>query len=112
MKTEHRTATLIVRLTPKEKKKLYSVAQQKQVSISEYVRTNIALPPSVTKKEYDNLKLDLIYEIRKIGVNINQIAKKYNEYRLTEASEELIDRMDRVQELVKRVVSSIMEKER
>lgn len=112
MKTEHRTATLIVRLTPKEKEKLYSVARKEQVSISEYVRTKIALPPPVTRKEYDNLKLELIYQIRKIGVNINQIAKKYNEYRLTEASEELIDRMDMVQELVKEVVSSILEKER
>lgn len=112
MKTEHRTSTLIVRLTPKEKERLCDAAWQKQVSVSEYVRTNIAFPPPVTKKEYDNLKLNLIYEIRKIGVNINQIAKKYNEYRLTEASEELTDRMDKVQELVKQVVSSILEKEK
>lgn len=112
MKTEHRTATLIVRLTPREKENLCQVARQEQVSISEYVRRNIALPPSVTRKEYDNLKLNLIYEIRKIGVNINQIAKKYNEYRLTEASEELMDRMDMIQKLVKKAVNSIMEKER
>lgn len=112
MKSEHRTATLIVRLTPKEKENLILAARQEQKTFSEYVRMNIAIPPPVTRKEYDNLKLDLIYEIRKIGVNINQIAKKYNEYRLTEASEELMDRMDRVQELVKRVVDSILEKER
>lgn len=111
MKTEHRSASLIVRLTPTEKENLCQAARQRQETVSEYVRRNTALPPPVTRKEYNRLKLELIYEIRKIGVNINQIAKKYNEYRLTGESEELMDRMDQIQRLVERVVNDILKKE-
>ena len=34
------------------------------------------------------------YEIRKLGVNINQIAKKYNEYAYVEPSLDLLDKMN------------------
>ena len=38
----------------------------------------------------------MIYEINKIGVNINQIAKKYNEHQYVESSADLLDKLDEV----------------
>jgi alkyl hydroperoxide reductase subunit AhpC len=43
-----------------------------------YLR-KMAIDGYVIKKDYTELK-DIIYEINKIGVNINQIAKKVNEH--------------------------------
>jgi hypothetical protein len=41
-------------------------------------------------------KARMIYEINKIGVNINQIAKKYNEHQYVESSADLLDKLDEV----------------
>lgn len=110
MKAEKRNIPLVVRLTKSERASLKKQSQKEMLNMSEYVRRNIARPPEVTRKEYDDLKFNLLYEIRKIGVNINQIAKKYNEYRLAEPSQDLMDRMDELKILTSQVVSVLREK--
>lgn len=75
--------------------------------MSGYVRRILAEPPDITKEQYEHLKTDFIYEIRKIGVNINQIAKKYNEYAYTEPSKDLMDKMERISDLARTVTKSI-----
>lgn len=49
-------------------------------------------------------KARMIYEINKIGVNINQIAKKYNEHNYVEPSEELLCKLDEVYGMMKHTI--------
>lgn len=104
MRTEKRTEILLVRLTKKEKESLNQLAKENGQNVSSYVRTILARPPDVTRKEFEEINLRLVYEINKIGVNINQIAKKYNEYRLTKASRDVTDRMKEIRELLNEVI--------
>ena len=49
-------------------------------------------------------KARMIYEINKIGVNINQIAKKYNEHQYVEPSADLLDKLDEVYAMMKSTI--------
>lgn len=110
MKAKTKTEIVKVRLTKREKENLRRAAARERLTVSEYVRRNIAAPPEVTRAELNQLQQEYIYQIRKIGVNVNQIAKKYNEHRFTEPKKELIDRMDRIEKLSETVVSMLREK--
>lgn len=94
-KDEHRDFFLRIRLSNEERKRLWKTAQDKGFStVSTYVRNIILdrekeLSPIPNNGERLNL-IDRnavnasVREIRKIGVNVNQIAKKANS--LPEAS--------------------------
>ena len=109
MGNELYTANLIVRMTENEKKNLALAASKKGVSISKFVRDSVVNPPSVTRAEYNEIKSMIIYEIRKLGVNINQIAKKYNEYAYVEPSLELLDKMNQIVGLMYEINDKIEE---
>ena len=49
-------------------------------------------------------KARMIYEINKIGVNINQIAKKYNEHQYVESSADLLDKLDELYAMMKSTI--------
>ena len=49
-------------------------------------------------------KARMIYEINKIGVNINQIAKKYNEHQYVKPSADLLDKLDEVYAMMKSTI--------
>ena len=68
--------------------------------MSDYVRACILNPPEVSRKEFNAIKAMINYEIRKLGVNVNQIAKKYNEYVYVEPSIELIDKLNKIIDLM------------
>ena len=70
-------------------------------SMSVYIRSVAKCPPDVTRDEFDASIVRMIYEINKIGVNINQIAKKYNEHQYVEPSEDLLDKLDEVYAMMK-----------
>ena len=74
MPEERKTESYLLHLTPTEKKQLKEKAEQSKLSISKYL---IAL--SENKKIISVEKLpDLLLEITRIGVNINQIAHVAN----------------------------------
>jgi len=74
MPEERKTESYLLHLTPTEKKQLKEKAEQSKLSISKYL---IAL--SENKKIVTVEKLpDLLLEITRIGVNINQIAHVAN----------------------------------
>ena len=73
-----KTEMLRVRMTPEEKAALHRQASLHRKSMSEYIRNVAKCPPDVTRDEFDASIVRMIYEINKIGVNINQIAKKVN----------------------------------
>ncbi|MCM1244714.1 MAG: MobC family plasmid mobilization relaxosome protein [Roseburia sp.] len=104
MRAEKHTEQLLVRLTKREKEALCQQAKANGQNVSSYVRMILARPPDVTRKEFEEVNLRLVYEINKIGVNINQIAKKYNEHRLTKASRDVMDKMDEIRKLLNEVM--------
>ena len=94
-----KTEMLRVRMTPEEKAALH-----RQASMSEYIRNVAKCPPDVTRDEFDASIVRMIYEINKIGVNINQIAKKYNEHQYVEPSADLLDKLDEVYAMMKSTI--------
>ena len=78
-------------MTPEEKAALNEQASLHHKTMSEYIRSVAKCPR-------------MIYEINKIGVNINQIAKKYNEHNYVEPSEELLCKLDEVYGMMKHTI--------
>jgi transcriptional regulator with XRE-family HTH domain len=76
-----------IRFTEEEVKKLQRLAEAKGLTISELIRLKVLdlpipnriSPERLAKKNEDFRKL--LYEVNKIGVNINQIARYCNKYR-------------------------------
>lgn len=66
-----------MRIDEKDKKKLFSDAKKAGISASAYLRQLIHGKTPETREDYQLVK-DLIYEINRIGNNINQIAKFFN----------------------------------
>ena len=62
-------------MTPEEKAALNEQASLHHKTMSEYIRSVAKCPPDVTRDEFESSIVRMIYEINKIGVNINQIAK-------------------------------------
>ena len=99
-----KTEMLRVRMTPEEKAALHRQASLNRKSMSEYIRSVAKCPPDVTRDEFDASIVRMIYEINKIGVNINQIAKKYNEHQYVEPSADLLDKLDEVYAMMKSTI--------
>ena len=87
-------------MTEQEKKRLQLQAENYHMNMSDYIRRVAAKPPEVTKEEFNSSIQKTIYEIHKIGNNINQIAKKYNENNYIEPSEVLIQRLGEIYDLL------------
>ena len=99
-----KTEMLRVRMTPEEKAALHRRASLHRKSMSEYIRSVDKCPPDLTRDEFDASIVRMIYEINKIGVNINQIAKKYNEHQYVEPSADLLDKLDEVYAMMKSTI--------
>ena len=79
--TETRNNRVDVRLTKEEKLNIEEKAKLSELTISEFMR-QCALTASVKiniiHEPNINQLTDLVYQLRKIGVNINEIAHKLN----------------------------------
>lgn len=110
MSKEAKTEIVKIRMTAKEKAELQKQAGQHHMNMSDYIRRVSARPPNVTKDEFEDSVTRVIYEINKIGVNINQIAKKYNENRYVKPSAELLRLLEKTNELLRSVTSFYYER--
>lgn len=99
-----KTEILRVRMTPMEKAALSRQANDQHKTMSEYIRSIAKCPPEVTRDEFEGSILQMIYEINKIGVNINQIAKKYNEHNYVEPRADLLEKLDEVYGMMKSTI--------
>ena len=68
-------------------------AYLRKMAIDGYIVNTDTTP---LKKQYE--------EMHKIGVNINQIAKKYNEHQYVEPSADLLDKLDEVYAMMKSTI--------
>ncbi len=90
-----------VRLTALEKKLLVQRSKQEGYrTVSEFCRAKLVRKREIRRIEVSNefreLTLKLDYDLNKIGVNLNQLAKKVNsfhDYRFSEADHVLLQRI-------------------
>ena len=76
--SEIKNKTISFRLTPTEKEKLDNLVKEYQVkNVSDFIRQVVLTGKFKTTKQAQNYER-LLYEINKIGNNINQIAKHCN----------------------------------
>lgn len=83
-----RNQTVRLRLSPDEKTKFLSKVQKSGMSQQEFLLA-CALSKDIKVVGSKEQLNQIIYEINKIGVNLNQIAKKLNEGNYFKADEEL-----------------------
>lgn len=103
-KTE-KTARLEIRLTPTEKKEIIKKAEQAHMTVSSYI-----LSLSENKKIVVAEKIpQLLLEITRIGVNINQIAHIGNSQKFVyrEQLDEVINLLEYVKSDMQKILSEI-----
>lgn len=86
-KAQKRVFRKTVRFTEDEVKRLEQIAEAKGIPVSELIRKKVLdlpipdrISPEKLAKRLEEFR-KLLYEVNKIGVNINQIARYCNKYR-------------------------------
>lgn len=104
MEKEKKTVEICVRVTPTEKKELQKKADAAHLSLSRYL-VKSASDKKIMQTE--NI-LDLIFQIKKIGTNINQIAYIANSQRFMTKNDMAAVRkqMEAVLVLMKKVINA------
>ena len=97
-----KTERLQLRLTPEEKEKLLSKAAEARMTVSDYIANLLENKKVQLEKNIPAL----IYEINKIGVNINQMAYIANSQRYV--NEELLNRVHQDMNEIKILVQKIL----
>ena len=100
-----KTERLQLRLSPEEKEMLMKKAAESRMTVSDYLANLVA------NKKVETVKFipALIYEIRKIGVNINQIAHIGNSQRYLDNNllNKVIADMENVKTLVQKILAEV-----
>ena len=100
-----KTERLQLRLSPEEKEMLMKKAAESRMTVSDYLANLVANKKVETVKSIPAL----IYEIRKIGVNINQIAHIGNSQRYLDNNllNKVIADMENVITLVQKILAEV-----
>ena len=100
-----KTERLQLRLSPEEKEMLIKKAAESRMTVSDYLASLVANKKVETVKSIPAL----IYEIRKIGVNINQIAHIGNSQRYLDNNllNKVIADMENVKTLVQKILAEV-----
>ena len=100
-----KTERLQLRLSPEEKEMLMKKAAESRMTVSDYLANLVANKKVETVKSIPAL----IYEIRKIGVNINQIAHIGNSQRYLDNNllNKVIADMENVKTLVQKILAEV-----
>lgn len=106
---------LFCRCTRMEKEALEKEAGKTQQKVSAYVRERLFYDPRIFDRKAQTQELkksmdDLVYQVRKIGVNINQIARSNNAGFFNAKDLETLEK--RVEELEERINKAVQELEK
>ena len=105
-KRQHSVSKLL-RITPQEAKLLEEKSKEADMTESEYLRLMISQKPN-DYPEVRQLLRDLINEVNRIGININQITHNHNaELFSTSDKEQLIAYMRKLNVAVAKVVDIV-----
>lgn len=109
MNREKKTVEICVRVTPTEKKELQEKADAAHLSLSRFL---VKSASDRKMLQTENIA-KLIYEIRKIGINVNQIAHVANGQRFILQSDlvSLNRHMDAVIEITKKILKATYDEE-
>ena len=107
MEKRQHSVSKLLRMTPQEAKLLEDTAKQAYMTESQYLRLMISQKPN-DYPEVRQLLIDLINEVNRIGVNINQITHNHNaELYSTSDKEQLIAYMRKLNVAVAKVVDIV-----
>lgn len=100
---ENKTKNIVIRLTEEEKDKLVKRAGSVGKSLSSYIR-------EVSLKGYITSKTDIqtVYELKKIGANINQLVKHANMLPVDENVRQLLARMNEYLSDIDRIKKNLL----
>jgi len=87
-KDEIRNENIIVRVSVEEKKIIAEKAKKQQISLSKYIRS-CALELNFNSKT----DIQTVFELKKIGVNLNQLAKYVHTHPSDENVQSMINRL-------------------
>ncbi len=92
---------ILLRVTPAEHHAMKKRAAEHNLSLSRYaVESSLSDQPPPTKLEREQ-KIQMLFELRKLGNNINQIAHALNSARLTKQPPPSLDEISAAAESVK-----------
>lgn len=107
MEKRQHSVSKLLRITPNEAKLLKEKAEKAGMTESEYLRLMISQKPN-DYQEIRQLLRDLINEVNRIGVNINQITYNHNAgFYSEEDKERLIAYMRKLNTAVAKVVDMV-----
>lgn len=100
---ENKTKNIVIRLTEEEKDKLVKRADSVGKSLSSYIR-EVSLKGNITSKT----DIQTVYELKKIGVNINQLVKHANMLPVDENVRQLLARMNEYLSDIDRIKKNLL----
>lgn len=100
---ENRTRNVVIRLTEEEKEKLVKRANSVGKSVSSYIR-EMSLHGNFTTKT----DIQTVYELKKIGANINQLAKHVNMLPVDENVRQSLVRMNEYLSDIDRIKKNLL----
>jgi hypothetical protein len=100
----------LVRCTEKELKQLHQRAEVSGLSLSRFlIKSALSDGKVPTAEEKEEIK-QLRFEIRKIGVNLNQIAYQINASRRGASDPPTTSEIDEIQNLVEQILKKLLKK--
>ena len=100
---ENKTKNIVIRLTEEEKKKVVKQAGSVGKSLSSYIR-EVSLKGNITSKT----DIQTVYELKKIGANINQLVKHANMLPVDENVRQLLARMNEYLSDIDRIKKNLL----
>ncbi len=112
-KKEKRTKKVVVRVTEEEHRQLKELSEQTGLTIADIFRRSFKISLSKRKPRGKKREITIpdryLYELNKIGVNLNQIARRVNIYRLID--EQALIELQRIanamEDLKRRILAEI-----
>ncbi len=86
-----RSTSAHFRLTPQERYQLVARASEAGLSLSDFIRTQALNGRIIVRSGSDPASFELAYQLKKIGVNLNQMAHHMNAGSAGPAPQELAD---------------------
>lgn len=100
----------LVRCTEKELEQIHKKAEKAGLSVSRYfVKSALSDGKVLTAEEREEMRL-LRLELRKIGINLNQIAYAINASRVGAGETPDITELDKTQELIRQTITTLLKK--
>ncbi|WP_286032142.1 plasmid mobilization relaxosome protein MobC [Phocaeicola coprophilus] len=100
---ENKTKNIVIRLTEEEKDKLVKRAGSVGKSLSSYIR-EVSLKDNITSKT----DIQTVYELKKIGANINQLVKHANMLPVDENVRQILARMNKYLSDIDRIKKNLL----